>query len=164
MRYASPLLLVALSLAACAKTGEEPAAAAAAACSGDGPTVTDAWVRAAPEGQGTTAAYFTICNGADAAVELVGIDTPAADIVELHETSRDASGVASMSPIAGVSLKPDESATFAPGGKHVMLIGVHSGLAEGSTASLTLHFSDGSTVKVEAPVEAQGEAEPHSEH
>jgi copper(I)-binding protein len=162
MRHAPPPLLFALLLAsACAKTGEAPKAAAEP-CAGDGPVVTEAWVRATPSGQGTTAAYFTVCNAGSEAVELVGIDTPAADIVELHETKRDESGVASMAPIAGVTLAPKESLSFTPGGKHVMLIGVHDGLAEGATAQLTLHFSDGSTAVVQAPVKTQAaEEHPH---
>lgn len=164
MRYVALPLFIALAMTACAKSGDAPeAAAAAGACAGGGPVVTDAWVRAAPEGQGTSAAYFTVCNGGDAAIELVGIDTPAADIVELHETTRDAGGVATMAPLDGVSLAPDESAAFTPGGKHVMLIGAH-GLEDGATATLTLHFNDGSTVTVEAPVKTQGAPEPHSEH
>ncbi len=162
MRVVSPLVISGLLLAAaCAKTGESHQAHHADACAGEGPVVTDAWVRAAPASGGTTAAYFNLCNAGAADVELIGIDTPAADVVELHETTKDANGVASMAPIPGVSLKPKESVSFAPGGKHVMLIGVHDGVAEGGAVTLTLHFNDGSTATVEAPVKSQGSEEPH---
>ena len=71
--------------------------------------------------------------------------------VELHRTVA-ADGVARMEPVDGVTLAPGASASFAPGGLHVMLIGVERALAEGDTFGLALVFDSGDTVRVVAPV------------
>jgi copper(I)-binding protein len=167
MTRLAPLLLLALWTASCndPRVHQETAAADSpcAAAGETGVVVTDAWVRAAPSGQGATAAYFTLCNAGESATDLIGVDTQAADVIELHETTRDESGVASMAAITSAALPPKEPVSFAPGGKHVMLIGVKETLADGGSVDLTLHFSDGSQVDVQAPVRAAPEAA-HDQH
>jgi copper(I)-binding protein len=84
---------------------------------------------------------------------LVGVASDAARAVELHATMVDTQGVASMRPVQGVDLPPGGAARFAPGGLHVMLIGLAEPLVEGETFPLTLTFARSGSVTVEVAVE-----------
>jgi copper(I)-binding protein len=155
-------LLAIAGLASCAKQEAPAQTVACAETSAAGIQVTDAWVRPAAEGQQVTAAYFTLCNASDTADKLVSVETTIASTVELHETTKDSSGVASMAPVEGVGILPHAAVALEPGGKHVMLIGVTQPLIEGATATLTLKFENSPALTIEVPVRAQGES--HDAH
>lgn len=163
----APLFLaVALFAAACARTessGHEGSATnACAATAGGAVTLENAWVRAQGDAGAMSAAYFTVCNGTLAAVTIVGLSTPAAGIVELHETTRDANGVVAMAPTGPITLAPGEGAVFAPGGKHAMLMSLAAAIAEGSNTSLTLELAGGATVTAEAKAVSATDAAAHA--
>ena len=113
--------------------------------------VADARARPTRPGAPHSAAYFTLENTGSAAVRLVGVEAEGVRAVELHRTVA-AGGVARMEPVDGVDLAPGDAAAFAPGGLHVMLIGVERTLAPGDTLALALAFASGDTVRVAAPV------------
>ena len=113
--------------------------------------VTDASVRPTRPGVPHSAAYFDLKNTGSATAQLTGATADGVQAVELHRTVA-ADGVARMEPVDGVTLAPGASAAFAPGGLHVMLIGVERALAEGDTFGLALVFDSGDTVQVAAPV------------
>ncbi len=159
MRF-SPALIGLLALAACSREVEPPAGKALScdASEGGGVSASDAFVREQADASAMTAAYFTLCNGSMTDVTLTGLSTPAAGIVELHETTRDANGVVSMAPTGDIILAPGERVVFAPGGKHAMLMSLSAPIAAGSTTSLSLQFADGSTIAVEAGAKSAAEA------
>lgn len=97
------------------------------------------------------AAYFTVTNGTAQAVSLAAASVEGAAKAEMHETS-----AGSMAPLAAVPLAPGAAATFARGGKHVMVFGVPRQLKAGDTARLTLTFAGGKTVSGPLSVEAAG--------
>ena len=113
--------------------------------------VDDARVRPTRPGSLHSAAYFSLENTGSVAVRLVGATAEGVRAVELHRTVA-AGGVARMEPVDGVDLAPGAAAAFAPGGLHVMLIGVERTLAPGDTLALALAFASGDTVRVAAPV------------
>jgi hypothetical protein len=117
-------------------------------------SVQGAWVRPATAGQTTTALYGVICNrtGAPQALVSVGADGVAA-VVELHETRRTAEGQVSMAQIGRLDV-PANGATLAPGGAHVMLIGLGGALEEGASANVVFNFESGVSIPVAAPVRA----------
>ncbi|MEL7491970.1 MAG: copper chaperone PCu(A)C [Pseudomonadota bacterium] len=110
----------------------------------------DAWVRAAPEGRDLSAAYFILCNQSAAARNIVGVEASIARAAELHETTRDRDGVATMAPVDEIALAPGAAAAFEPGGAHVMLIGLNSPIAPGDKVGITLQFEDGGTMAIDA--------------
>lgn len=114
-------------------------------------TVEHPWARPAAKGNG--AAYFALDNTGKAADRLVGVSSDVARSVEMHATAVDAQGVASMRPVQGVELPPGGQAQFAPGGLHVMLIGLARPLVEGEEFPLTLTFEQAGNVTVEVAVE-----------
>ena len=98
-------------------------------------------------------AYFTVKNEGTQPASLAGVSVQGAAKAEMHETEGN-----SMSPLTIVTLGPGATASFAPGGKHVMLFGVSKSLKPGDTAELTLFFSGGRTITGPLQVEAPGTA------
>lgn len=138
-------LLVAASLAGCSSAATSAPSAAA-------PTVSDAWVRP-PMGSGQPAGgYMTITNPGGQADALVGVSSPVASSVEIHETTTDASGMTGMHPIDRLDVPAGGSVTLQPGGYHLMLMGVTQPLAVGTTVELDLVFEYAGDVTVQAEV------------
>ena len=112
-----------------------------------------AWARASLPGQTSSAAYFTLTNkgGED---ELLSVASPAGD-ASLHSTSME-SGVMKMRPLQGLMIRAGATVTLAPGGTHVMLMGLKHPLAAGSSIELDLKFRKSGERRVQAMVKAAG--------
>jgi copper(I)-binding protein len=112
--------------------------------------VVDAWARATPPGAESGAVYCKIMNhgGAD---RLVGARSPAAHGVEIHASVSE-SGVVEMRRIDALPVDAGASVELAPGGTHVMLVGLAAPLAAGARIELTLVFAAAGEVTVEVPV------------
>lgn len=156
-----------------------------AACGQSGPTVSDAWVRSAPEGVMVSAAYMTI-DGDDT---LVGVSVPSdvAEMAEVHKTTSEPamSGEGSMDMNQGTSegamdmkqsqgsmdmkqgdkmmgMEPagpvaiNGSLQLKPGGYHIMLMGVKKPLVAGENVAITLKFDKAGDIVVNAPVRENG--------
>ena len=113
-------------------------------------TVEHPWAR--PAAAGNSAAYFVLENSG-AADRLIGVSSDVAESVAMHSTTIDAQGVGRMVPVQAVDLPAGAAATFAPGGLHVMLVGLTKPLAEGQEFPLTLTFETAGAVTVEVAVE-----------
>lgn len=117
-----------------------------------GVSVSDAWVRAAPHGAATGAAYLLITNSGKSSDRLTGGATPVAARVEVHEMTMNG-GVMRMRPVAdGLELPAGGTVALMPGGYHIMLIGLKGPLTAGSKVSLTLSFEKSGTRTISAPV------------
>jgi copper(I)-binding protein len=103
--------------------------------------VHEPWARTAAQG-GTSAVYFEIHNHSETADEMLSASSDVADAVELHLSSIDENGVMQMKQQASIPLGPDEELMFAPGGLHIMLIGLKQDLIAGETFEVTLHFKN----------------------
>ena len=76
----------------------------------------------------------------------------AAGRAELHE-SRSVDGAMRMVPVAVLPLAPGESASFEPGGLHLMLMMPAGPLPAGSDVPLEITAADGRSFRFELPVE-----------
>ncbi|MEJ0018987.1 MAG: copper chaperone PCu(A)C [Acetobacteraceae bacterium] len=112
------------------------------------------WARASAGGASTGAAYFSVTNGGQPD-RLVAVATPVAATAELHETTND-NGVMKMRPVGGIPLVPGQTVTLAPGGYHVMLMGLKAPLTPEATFPLTLSFEHAQPVTVTVSVQAMG--------
>jgi copper(I)-binding protein len=135
---------LAAAVAACSSAATAPSAAIP-------PTVTDAWARPAAA-SGTGAAYMTIATAGAADDALLGASSPVAGSVELHQTMTDASGMTGMSPIPRLDIPAGGSVTLAPGGYHLMMMGLSKALEVGSTVEVDLEFEHAGRVVVQVPV------------
>jgi copper(I)-binding protein len=115
------------------------------------------WSHAMPAGA-TGVVYFTIINhGAPDA--LTGVATPVAASAGVHETFDD-HGVMKMRPVASLAVAPGKPVTLAPGGYHIMLMGLKQALVAGTSFPLTLTFAKAGSVTVRAMVQAMGAGAP----
>ena len=123
---------------------------------GDAPTfqVDHPWARASAGAAKNGAAFLTV-TAKGAGDRLTGVASPVAATAELHE-SIDDKGVMKMRPVAGVALEPGKSVTLAPGGYHVMLMGLKAPLKAGDSFPLTLKFERAPELTVTVKVEALG--------
>ncbi len=102
------------------------------------PTTTDS-AEANPDA--VSAAYMTIENAGETAVRLVAAETPAAGLVEIHETTIGEGDVMRMRPVEdGIVIPPGEQAELRPGGYHIMLLELERDLLAWDAFSLTLRF------------------------
>jgi copper(I)-binding protein len=91
---------------------------------------------------------------------LVSASSPAVDKVEIHTMTMDG-GVMKMRPLPdGIAIPAGGTAKLAPGGYHMMLLGLKAPLVEGKLVPLTLNFAKAGPVKVQLKVEAAGATEP----
>jgi copper(I)-binding protein len=118
--------------------------------------VQNAWMRKVP-GADSAAAYLVLRNASVRPVIVVGVRSPVASHVMVHETTTTG-GQSQMRAFDRLVIAPGKSLNFAPGGLHVMLSGFNRSILIGQTVPLVLVLSDGSTVPVAVvvrPVDAQ---------
>ena len=104
---------------------------------------------------GVTAAYMTITNNADEEDALVSVTCDDAQVVELHETTMEGD-VMQMRRVEEIRIPADSSVALQPGGLHLMVLGLDADLEPGQTLRLTLNFSSGKQLTVDAEVRAAG--------
>lgn len=113
--------------------------------------VEDAWAAPTPGGVDVSAGYLTIANGTAEADALVGASSPRAASVEVHEMTMDG-GVMQMRAVAQLEIAPGQSVSLAPGGRHLMFMGVAQPFVEGETIPVWLHFEHAGDIEVSLPV------------
>ncbi|HEU5129964.1 MAG TPA: copper chaperone PCu(A)C [Glycomyces sp.] len=145
---AAAALLGAGLLAACG--GEDPETDRAAEAAGPAAasvTVADAWVRATEEGM--SAVFAVLENGSGTEARLVAAESDLAAI-ELHEVV-EAEGAMVMQEVPeGFTVPAEGSHELAPGGDHLMLMGLSAPIVAGDEVTVTLAFEDGSELEFTA--------------
>jgi copper(I)-binding protein len=107
--------------------------------------VSDAYVRGLPPGQPNTAAFMAVLNDTTDDITLVRVNSPAAEVVEMHRHSH-VNGVMQMRQVKAIDIESGEQFMFSPGGYHIMLIGLRRPLSHGENVELELVFSSGAKV------------------
>lgn len=110
-----------------------------------------AWARATPPGATTAAVYGTLQNTDGRAVELVSVTSEWAGMTMIHR-SQVVDGMMRMHHEPSLNLAPNAQAVFAPGGLHVMLMGLTRDMKPGDRIPLKLHLKSGEIVTVEVIV------------
>lgn len=115
--------------------------------------VTGAYARPTTPNAATAAIYLTLVNGSGADDRLVAVETAVAAEAMLHTSAVNADGMMQMLEIdGGVAIAPGAQHAFAPGGDHVMLMGLTQQLVEGAQFTVTLTFEVAGKVVVVVPV------------
>lgn len=118
--------------------------------------VRDAWTRESPMVDLAGAAFMVIHNNTDLDDAVVGATSPAAGVVEIHQTSMAEDGTMAMAPVTEIPIPAHTDAVLEPGGYHIMLIQLVEPLVEGEQIELTLEFADAASQTVLVPVQAIG--------
>lgn len=133
-------------------------------------TVRQPWSRPAQAGMNGVG-FLTVANAGKVPVTLKGAESPAADKIEIHQSSM-AGGVMSMRrQDDGVVVPPGGQIVFGPGGYHFMLLNLKQAQGPGQKVPVTLIFDKGREIQVELvvqlsppPVPAAGQGAPEHGH
>lgn len=116
-------------------------------------SVSDAWVRATVPQQHATGAFMVLTATTDS--KLVGVTSPVAKDVQVHEMTMNGE-VMGMRQVKSIELPAGKAVSLDPNGYHVMLMGLHEQVKEGTQVPLTLTIEDAEgakqTLQVQAPV------------
>lgn len=135
----------ALLLSVLAAVAAPPALAAPA-----GVRVEGAWSRPVPSGLANGVGYARIVNAGRTPDRLLSAASPVAARVELHESmmmNGPMGAMSHMAPVAGLDVPAGGEARLAPGGRHLMLLGLKHALKSGETVPVTLVFAHAGRVR-----------------
>lgn len=99
--------------------------------------VVNAWARPTVAEQMATGAYMKIIPSKDGTI--VGVSSKVADVTEIHEMKMEGD-VMRMRAVENLPVKAGSALELAPGGYHVMLMGLNQSVTEGQPFELTLIF------------------------
>ncbi len=114
-------------------------------------TVGEPWVRATVAAQKATGAFMTLTSVQP--VKLVGVSSPAAGAVEVHEMKM-VDDMMKMRQMQSLDLPAGQPVKLAPGGYHLMLLELKQPLKDGDKVPLTLEFEDAKKVRSKVVIEA----------
>jgi periplasmic copper chaperone A len=121
------------------------------------------WARAtaptAPAGGG----FLTITNTGTTPDRLVSAKSPTANMVQIHEMKMEGNVMRMRELEKGLEIPPGGTVTLAPGGFHLMMMGLKAPLKQGEKVPVTLTFEKAGSIDVELDVEAMG-ATPGAHH
>jgi len=123
-------------------------------CASANVTISDGWARASILASRPGAAYLTLLS--DENDQLLAITTPIAGNVTIHALKTCDDGVSRMVEVDALDLPSGEPVTLAPGGMHLMLMGMSEKLEEGTELPFTMTFASGARMEVSVPVLGPG--------
>lgn len=122
--------------------------------------ISQPWARAtaptAPAGGG----YLSITNKGPTPDRLVSVRSPAADKIEVHEMKMDGNIMRMREVEHGLEIAPGATVKLAPGGFHLMMMGLKGPLKQGTRVPLTLTFEKAGSIDVELAVGGMGATQP----
>ncbi|WP_100642754.1 copper chaperone PCu(A)C [Alteromonas facilis] len=130
--------------------------------------ISNPWARATFALATTGAVYFSLNNQGAEDLKLIGasVSDAIANEAQVHDVLMDGDVMKMRHQKDGVIIKGSSTLEFAPGGKHIMLMGLASGLNEGQTFALVLQFENAPDITIQVPVKADAgnEHEHHHHH
>ena len=122
--------------------------------------ISQPWARAtaptAPAGCG----YLAITNKGTTPDRLVSASSPAAQTVQVHEMKMDGNIMRMREVDHGLEIAPGATVKLAPGGFHLMMMGLKGPFKQGATVPVTLVFEKAGRIDVELTVGSIGATEP----
>lgn len=121
--------------------------------------IEQAWIRSGPPGAIMLAGYATLRNIGDAALIVNAAQSEDFGDVSLHESMNE-NGMQRMRALESVTIAPDASVVFAPGGKHFMLMNPKRELKSGDRVKIHLDTKSGSGATAEFEVRDEAATAP----
>ena len=119
------------------------------------------WARATIGAGKTGVVYLTVHNRGTATDRLIAVSTPIAKRAALHTHKMD-KGVMRMHPVETIELAQGKTIVLAPGGTHIMLMGLKYPLREGGTFPLTLTFAEAGSATIAIDIQSATAAGGHA--
>jgi copper(I)-binding protein len=120
------------------------------------------WARATPPSAPAGGGFLKITNTGTTPDRLISASSPAAELVQVHEMKMDGNVMRMREVEKGLEIPASGSVTLAPGGFHLMMMGLKGPLKQGTSVLLTLVFEKAGRIDVELAVEAMGAS--HADH
>lgn len=111
-------------------------------------TLSDPWVRVTTSVARSSGAFVAITNTGATDDRLLSAQSDFAR-VEIHRTETTDGVNRMVEQVEGIALPAGESVALMPGGYHIMLMGLESGIAMGETREVTLVFENAGPLVVE---------------
>lgn len=145
--YSKWLLASAAFLTACspATTPSDPIA------------IEGAWLRAVPPVSSSMAGYLSLTNNTDAAITLIGGHAEFAHHTMVHDMQPQEDGTRRMVHAGELVIQAGETLVLAPGGLHMMLMGLSEVPERGTSPTVCLTFAENDEVCIEMPVQDSAE-------
>lgn len=107
-----------------------------------------AWARATFALAKTGAAYFNMTNNSAESVHLksASVSGDVAMMTEIHHTIMKNDMMQMQELEEGVMIDANQTVSFEPGGKHIMLMGLSGPLNKGESVEITFTFADDSSL------------------
>lgn len=123
------------------------------------------WARATPPGAANGAGYLVLKNHGQIADKLLAASSVVADRVEVHTHIMEEE-VMKMRKVDSLELPPGGDVVLAPGGLHLMLIGLKHQLTDGETfpVELTFEHAGSTTIEIQVQKDDENEHEGHQQH
>ena len=125
--------------------------------------LSDLWTRVTPPGAPTAAGYLTITNNGSEPDRLIAVSSPSALAGSIHRMAVT-EGVMTMTRVEGIEIAPGETVTLAPGGFHLMFVGMKEPLTAGGVVPVTLTFEKAGAIETYLHVVGIGAFAPEAEH
>lgn len=138
-------LVAGLGLAGCSspsQTEDAPSQGASDTSTEEGPTLVDGWAKAT---DGMSGVFGELTNPSSEDVSITSANSPAAEVVELHETVMVDGQMKMQEVEGGFTIPANGTYTLEPGADHIMLMEMPNPLLPGEQIEVTLNFSDGTT-------------------
>jgi hypothetical protein len=110
------------------------------------------WTRATPPGAPSAGGYLTISNTGSEADTLIAVASPVAGMADIH-VMETKDGVMTMHGLdGGLPIPAGQTVTLAPGGFHLMFMGLTGALKQGETLPVTLTFAKAGKIEMVFPI------------
>ncbi len=110
------------------------------------------WTRATPPGAPSAGGYLTITNTGSEADTLITVASPVAGMADVH-VMETKDGVMTMHGLdGGLPIPAGQTVTLAPGGFHIMFMGLTGALKQGETLPVTLTFAKAGKIETSFPI------------
>lgn len=123
------------------------------------------WTRATPSTAPSGGGFLSITNTGTTPDRLISAKSPAAGMVEVHEMKMDGNIMRMREVEKGLEIAPGTTVKLAPGGLHLMMMGLKAPFKKDDKVPVTLVFEKAGSIDVELSVLPLG-ASPakHEEH
>jgi copper(I)-binding protein len=123
--------------------------------------IANAWMPQPLQGAKTGAIYLRIENRGNEADQLLGVESPVAQDLMVHE-SKESGGVMKMLPQTSVEIPAHGEVELRPMGMHVMAMGLRSTLKDADRFPVTLNFRRAGPVAIDVVVQPPNALKPAS--
>jgi len=122
--------------------------------------ISQPWARATPAGAPAGGGFLKITNTGTSPDRLISAKSPVADIVQVHEMKMDGSVMRMREVEKGLEIPAGGTVTLAPGGYHLMMMGLKGPLKQGTNVPVTLVFEKAGKIEIELSVAGLGATQP----